>query len=65
MFNHCDAVLCFYLLLGQKYIIDNNPNFHKPQVWFAKQELITNDNIFDINKLIKLQDTSQEIRQVP
>jgi len=47
-----DPVLCFYLLLGQRYFVDNNPNFHKPQAWFSKTELITNENIFDLNDVI-------------
>ena len=49
----CDAILCFYLLLGQRYIVDHSPNFHKPQEWFTKQELITNENIFDLNNTIQ------------
>ena len=51
MFQSCDAILCFYLLLGQKYVVDNSPNLNKPQPWFYKQELITNDNVFDLNDI--------------
>lgn len=57
MFSPLDPVLCFYLLLGQKYIVDNNPQFTQSQAWFENKELITNDNIFNLNdtipKLIK------------
>lgn len=51
MFQPCDAILCFYLLLGQRYVVNNSPNLDKPQAWFTKQELITNDNIFDLNDI--------------
>ena len=65
MFNPCDAILYFYLLMGQRYLVDKTPNFHQPPAWFEQKVLITNENLFDINKLIKLQDSSQEIRRAP
>lgn len=52
MFSPLDPVLCFYLLLGQKYIVDNNPQFTQPKLWSETIELITNDNIFDLNDTI-------------
>lgn len=60
MFNPCDAVLCFYLLLGQRYIVDNNPQLSKPKPWFETRELITNDNIFDLNDVCKKLDISDK-----
>lgn len=52
MFIPCDAVLCFYLLLGQRYFISHDPQFNKPKPWFESKTLITNTNIFDLNQII-------------
>lgn len=52
MFSPIDPVLCFYLLLGQKYIVDNNLQFTQPIAWYENKELITNDNIFNLNDTI-------------
>lgn len=49
----CDPILCFYLLLGQRYIVDNNPQFTKPKEWFETRELITNDTIFSLDDIYK------------
>lgn len=65
MFQPCDAILCFYLLIGQNYFVSKAPNFNKPIAWFENKALITNENLFDINELIKLQDSSQEINGTP
>lgn len=65
MFNPCDAVLCFYLLMGQRYFVDRIPQFNKPKPWFENKVLITNENIFDINEFIKLNDSSQQINETP
>lgn len=60
MFSPIDPVLCFYLLLGQRYIVDNNPQLYKPKPWFETRELITNDNIFDLNDVCKKLDISDK-----
>lgn len=60
MFQPCDAILCFYLLLGQRYFVDNNPQFTKPKPWFEKTELITNDNVFDLNDVYKKLDSQDK-----
>jgi hypothetical protein len=71
MFKPCDAVLCFYILLGQQYtqyhnhnetpvvIVMSEPMFLQEPKWYENKALITNDNLFDINKLIKIEDSSQ------
>ena len=65
MFNPCDAILCFYLLMGQRYFVDQAPQFNKPKPWFENKTLITNDNIFDINQLAEPNGGSQEINENP
>lgn len=54
MFNPCDAILCFYLLLGERYLVNTNIDFHKKPEWYSNKSLITNDNIFDNEELYKL-----------
>jgi hypothetical protein len=54
MFNPCDAMLCFYLLMGQEYSVNKNIQFDKPEPWYSHKELITNDNVFDMSELYKL-----------
>lgn len=51
--NPCDAILCFYMLLGQRYIVNNHPQFNKLLIKLKHRELITNDNIFDLNHTIQ------------
>lgn len=56
MFNPCDAILCFYLLLGERYLVNAEVDFHKSPEWYSNKILITNDNIFDDVELYKLID---------
>jgi hypothetical protein len=56
MFSPCDAILCFYILLGEKYIVNNNYQGNAPPSWYENKVLITNDNIFDINDIIQIED---------
>ena len=66
MFRPCEVILYYSLLIPQEYVINTTPNFnhslpdinssshsfHRP--WYENKKLITNDNIFDINDLQKL-----------
>lgn len=64
MFKPSELILCYSLLVPQKFIIEIPPNPNRPspiysyivepRPWYENKELITNDNIFDINDLQKL-----------
>jgi hypothetical protein len=56
MFSPCDAILCFYILLGEKYVVNNNYQNNAQPSWYEHRVLITNENIFDINDITKIED---------
>lgn len=70
MFKPNDLILYYSLLIPQEYIIDitthrNQPissssYVSEPRPWYENKALITNDNIFDINDLNKI-DTNDSI----
>lgn len=47
MIIYADAMVCFYMLIGQSYLADTVPS----KIGCVQTELITNENIYDINDL--------------
>ena len=53
MFIPCDAMLYFYLLIGQSYYENHTNSFYQHKNWHQADYLITNENIYDLNETLE------------
>jgi hypothetical protein len=53
MFIPCDAMLYFYLLLGQSYYQGHQHSFQNNKFYHRPDHIITNQDVYDINDTLE------------